>query len=668
MTIEELYSVGNKILKFTDYEIEFLTSSVSKSSQKSDDSLIKYLMSVEKQPDSTSFQPLKVTANIATQPHRFKRLLEMLKSIEGQFDEIRIYLNNFSTVPPELSKYTTYIGKDLTDNGKFFWSHNSSEYYFTLNDDIIYPPDYVKKTLPLIKDRIVTYQGRCLFGLNQTYYGNHKFYTHCEELTDEVLLDVGSTGFMAFNTNLFKPNLWRSPNKKMSDLIVSLEATIFNIDMICLPKNEDWILQIDNEEFGISSEFFREDEKQTILSDMILTYKSQNTRLDRKYLALTFNKNSTNIFCDYLNENMENSKNFYHFGCTDGSTLLHISKLINFENYIGIETCDERVGYSFMNCGKTYDRYKFHFFNQSYDKVSVDKDSIVLMNDYVLLDHHSNKVWSNLPNGTHFITTKILNQIPVSKFKITTKNEVDVDYFYYIKSSDDLENKKINYEKTLIINMDDNELSKKRYEMLGSIFYHFNNPDRFIASKGRVPDYRFYVLDEWNKKLIGGDDKYIRMSDGEVGCCMSHLGVWKKVIEDDLEMCLVIEDDALKIIPNFQNIIFDLYKKLPEDWDVFLIGFSTFNETCKKVSEDIYKVKDFILTHCYLINKSGAKKLIESLPINAPLDTFMSSVSNYVNIYRHNHLIRRDVTRKTSYLINQYGDVSQIKHTNIIES
>jgi GR25 family glycosyltransferase involved in LPS biosynthesis len=320
-----------------------------------------------------------------------------------------------------------------------------------------------------------------------------------------------------------------------------------------------------------------------------------------------------------------------------------------------------------MNCGKTYDRYKFHFFNQSYDKVSVDKDSIVLMNDYVLLDHHSNKVWSNLPNGVHFITTKILNQIPVAKFKITTKNEVDFDYFYYIKSSDDLEYKKIDYDKTLIINMD-NDISKKRYEMLESFFYHFNNPERFPASNGRVPDYRFYVLDEWNKKLIGGDDKYVRMSDGEVGCCMSHLGVWKKVIEDDLEMCLVIEDDALKIIPNFENIIFDLYKNLPEDWDVFLIGFSTFNETCKKVSEDIYKVKDFILAHCYLINKSGAKKLIDSLPINSPLDTFMSSVSNYVNIYRHNHLIRRDVTRKTSYLINQYGDVSQIKHTNIIES
>ena len=98
----------------------------------------------------------KVTANIATQPKRFESLLETLESIDGQFDEIRLYLNNFSYVPDELKKYTTYIGDDLTDNGKFFWSNNEDEYYFTLDDDIIYPSDYVEKTLPLIGDRIVT--------------------------------------------------------------------------------------------------------------------------------------------------------------------------------------------------------------------------------------------------------------------------------------------------------------------------------------------------------------------------------------------------------------------------------------------------------------------------------------------------------------------------------
>ena len=71
---------------------------------------------------------LKVTANIATQPHRFESLLKTLETIDGQFDEIRLYLNNFDYVPSELKKFTTYIGEDLTDNGKFFWSNNDNEY------------------------------------------------------------------------------------------------------------------------------------------------------------------------------------------------------------------------------------------------------------------------------------------------------------------------------------------------------------------------------------------------------------------------------------------------------------------------------------------------------------------------------------------------------------
>ncbi len=89
----------------------------------SDSDILNYISKkVNNDSDLTFKYPIKtshkVTANIATQPHRFERLLSMLNSIDGQFDEIRLYLNNFSYVPDELKKYTTYIGDDLTDNGK----------------------------------------------------------------------------------------------------------------------------------------------------------------------------------------------------------------------------------------------------------------------------------------------------------------------------------------------------------------------------------------------------------------------------------------------------------------------------------------------------------------------------------------------------------------------
>jgi GR25 family glycosyltransferase involved in LPS biosynthesis len=129
---------------------------------------------------------------------------------------------------------------------------------------------------------------------------------------------------------------------------------------------------------------------------------------------------------------------------------------------------------------------------------------------------------------------------------------------------------------------------------------------------------------------------------------------------------LVLEDDALKILPGFEYIVSDLMKKLPDDWDIFLLGFKTLKDTCQQINDDIYKVKDFVLFHSYIINKKGAKKLLDNLPVNAPVDTFVSSISDKVNIYRHNMTRKKESKkRKTSYLISQHNSGSFIKHTNI---
>ena len=140
MTVDEIYERGYTFLKFSDYEMDFqLDRNENKTNTNADSMMLDYLKGIE----SVTLHPvenLKITANIATQPKRFEFLLQMLESIDGQFDEIRLYLNNFREVPKELEKYTCYIGRDLTDNGKFFWSNNRDEYYFTLDDDVIYPP------------------------------------------------------------------------------------------------------------------------------------------------------------------------------------------------------------------------------------------------------------------------------------------------------------------------------------------------------------------------------------------------------------------------------------------------------------------------------------------------------------------------------------------------
>jgi GR25 family glycosyltransferase involved in LPS biosynthesis len=667
MTIDELYESGNTIIKFTDYETEYLSQRKEVNSNVNIDDLLLGYLGGFSTPTSIEVKKLKVTANIATQPSRWSFLLKMLESIDGQFDEIRIYLNNFKYVPSELRKYTTHIGDDLTDNGKFFWSNNDDEYYFTLDDDIIYPPDYVEKTLPLIKDRIVTYHGRNLFGLNQPYYNNHKVYSFYRALSKEIKLDVGGTGVMAFNTNNFKPNLWKTPNTKMTDLLISLEASLYNIDIVCLSRSIEWLKPIEYYNDGIYTEFMSNDSKQMTFADLILTHKSENSKLDRKYLSLKFNRSSCELISNQISQFIgDQNKYFYHFGSSDGTNTIHFSRLLEFEILNGVETTDERVVASYMNLNRNLDRYKVNFFNQSYDKVILTENSVILMNDYVLLDEHSFDVWKRIPNGCHFITTKILDSTPVSKFIVVTQNEIEIQYFYYIKQTSNLISTECSYDKSLIITLDDCIESEGRFKLMYDRLYHFNNPEKFIGAKGRSGDYMRYVTEEWDKSLFNKKtSRYIKMSDGEIGCCVSHAKIWQKVVDENISKCLVLEDDAIKILPGFDGILSSLIDKLPEDWDILLLGFMLFKDSCQVIDDDISKVSDFLLTHCYLINNKGAKKLLDNLPINAPIDTFLSSISDKVNIYRHNLVRRKSSKKQKSYLIGQYSNISLINHTNV---
>ena len=70
----------------------------------------------------------------------------------------------------------------------------------------------------------------------------------------------------------------------------------------------------------------------------------------------------------------------------------------------------------------------------------------------------------------------------------------------------------------------------------------------------------------------------------------------------------------------------------------------------------------------YMITPKGAQKLLEKLPINAPVDTWVSLQSHYVNIYRHHMTYRnmflQEKKNPRSILIRTRSQKSEIKHTN----
>ena len=206
---------------------------------------------------------MKVVIAIATFKGREPYIKKAIQSLVGQADQIRIYDNE-----------ERYI--DLTDNGKFYFLHEYKEpiYYFTCDDDIIYPPTYVQDMIEAIErtGTIVTHHGRILQGFGLRYYSGHKAIQCLKDNNYEGMVHVAGTGVTAFRTDYFNPiNIWSSSDKRMSDLVFSLAAAKEGKKITAL-KHKRGYFQYQNVPLSqtIWGQHHSKDERQSEIADEVL--------------------------------------------------------------------------------------------------------------------------------------------------------------------------------------------------------------------------------------------------------------------------------------------------------------------------------------------------------------------------------------------------------------
>mmetsp|Transcript_74534 Transcript_74534/g.207091 ORF Transcript_74534/g.207091 Transcript_74534/m.207091 type:complete len:506 (+) Transcript_74534:121-1638(+) len=128
---------------------------------------------------------------------------------------------------------------------------------------------------------------------------------------------------------------------------------------------------------------------------------------------------------------------------------------------------------------------------------------------------------------------------------------------------------------------------------------------------------------------------------GMVGCFLSHLGIWKEIVERKLPCVIVVEDDVIPY-EGFRESIGVLQNELdalPGGWDVCLLGaigcinpvrenfYMRFYElgpgggrpcpkgsTTRTLSEHLFVPHRPAGTHAYMISYEGARKLAERYP------------------------------------------------------
>jgi len=166
----------------------------------------------------------KIYANMATIPKRIPLLENVVNCILPQVDQLNIYLNNFEEVPwfLENEKITVVRSQDegdRGDGGKFFWANKVNGYYFTIDDDIIYPPDYVER----LKDALDKRGRKCVVGVHGEMYPDvirhwtkdrlKTYHFYYDNPTDTPVHVLG-TGCAAFHTEKLevRPEDFKTPN------------------------------------------------------------------------------------------------------------------------------------------------------------------------------------------------------------------------------------------------------------------------------------------------------------------------------------------------------------------------------------------------------------------------------------------------------------------------
>ena len=126
------------------------------------------------------------------------------------------------------------------------------------------------------------------------------------------------------------------------------------------------------------------------------------------------------------------------------------------------------------------------------------------------------------------------------------------------------------------------------------------------------------------------------LTRGGLGCFLSHSNLAKKLLDDTINDAYLVFEDDTTVFPFTYSKIHDALNHVPQDWDIVL--FYTIRAVGRKENNYFNKLKSFWGMNCYIINKNGAKKLLDDIRINkidGQIDCYLSKMiqQDKLNVY-----------------------------------
>lgn len=222
-----------------------------------------------------------ITVKIASIPERILQLELTINSFLNYVDKLEVYLNNYPAVPsflkrPKIQIFTSQESGDRGDIGKFHQIDRATGYILTIDDDLIYPEDYVHTMVKKIdyyhKKTFICVHANLLPSHKLASYYQDKLGVHFEKkLEKDIKATIPGTGTLGFHTDYIKlsQGIFLVPN--MTDIWLAVHAHENNIPIMCIERENNWLLQARGKEFNrsIYQSSFKNDAYQTELLNRI---------------------------------------------------------------------------------------------------------------------------------------------------------------------------------------------------------------------------------------------------------------------------------------------------------------------------------------------------------------------------------------------------------------
>lgn len=222
-----------------------------------------------------------VTASMVTIPSRLNTMRQVVNSILPQVDRLNVFLAGFSQVPdvlthPKIKVLRSQEYGALEDNAKFL-SNDLTGFHFTIDDDLIYPDDYVK----VLIGKLEAFEFRPAIGvhgilINDPFTGYYDVssrivYRYRDDVKDDVYVHIIGTGTLAYHTRNVSFTLAGNEETRMIDIYFGLYCQANHIPVICIAHGGSWLKDLETPlETRIYNQFKDDDRLQTSLVQSIV--------------------------------------------------------------------------------------------------------------------------------------------------------------------------------------------------------------------------------------------------------------------------------------------------------------------------------------------------------------------------------------------------------------